>query len=223
MPVQRGFTCLKPVFLGIMSFWLLFTGCSTSHEVIKYQNKMNNSALNLIPGLEPEEASQKILISVRGQGVEPATGTPQQKKLMAERAAVIDGYRKISERVAGMIINAYSAAGYSNISVDQVTSETNAYLRGAQVNFVSYKDGVASATVKVYMAPREFKFYNGSVFSRGLLGSLTGGATGAAAGSAAGTALGQSSITLDALGGTPGAMAIGATAGSLAGSALAEE
>ncbi len=210
-----------PVFM--VSLLLFFTGCSTNHEIIKYQTTMNNSALNLIPGVEPEEASQKILISVRGQGIEPETGSPQQKKLMAERAAVIDGYRKISERVAGMIINAYSAAGYNNISVDQVTSETNAYLRGAQVNFVSFKDGVANATVKIYMSPREFKFYDGSFFSRSLLGSLGGGAAGAAAGSATGAALGQNSITLDALGGTPGAMAIGATAGSLAGSALAQE
>lgn len=152
---------------------LFFTGCSTGHEVIKYQNKINNSSLDLIPGLEPEEASQKILISVRGQGIEPENGTPQQKKLMAERAAVIDGYRKISERVAGMIINTYSAAGYNNITVDQVTSETNAYLRGAQVNFVSFKDGVADATVKVYMAPREYKFYNGSIFSRDLVAAGT--------------------------------------------------
>jgi hypothetical protein len=223
MQMDCGASNCKWIPVLMVSLLLIFIGCSTSHEIIKYQTTMNNSALNLIPGLEPEEASQKILISVRGQGIEPETGTPQQKKLMAERAAVIDGYRKISERVAGMIINAYSAAGYNNISVDQVTSETNAYLRGAQVNFVSFKDGVANATVKVYMAPREFKFYDGSFFSRSLLGSLGGGATGAAAGSAAGTALGPNSITLDALGGTPGAMAIGATAGSLAGSAIAEE
>lgn len=202
---------------------LLAVGCSTNHEVIKYESRINNSALNLIPGLEPEEASRKILISVRGQGIEPETGTPQQRKLMAERAAVIDAYRKISERVAGMIINAYSATGQNNISVDQITSETNAYLRGAQVNFVSFKDGVASATVKVYMAPREFKFYNDAPFSRGILGALGGGAAGAAVGSATGTALGQNSITLDAMGGTPGAMAIGATAGSLAGTALADQ
>lgn len=219
--MQMDFCLLKLKWIPVLL--IFFIGCSTNHEVIKYQSRMNNSALNLIPGLEPEESSRKILISVRGQGVEPTTGTPQQRKLMAERAAVIDGYRKISERVAGMIINAYSAAGYNNISVDQVTSETNAYLRGAQVNFVSFKDGVASATVKVYMAPREFKFYNGSSFARRLLGSLGGGTAGAAAGSAAGTVLGQNSVTLDALGGTSGAMTIGAAAGSLAGSALSEE
>jgi hypothetical protein len=223
MKMNCGVSNQKWIPVLMVSMLLFFNGCSTSHEIIKYQTTMNNSALNLIPGLEPEEASQKILISVRGQGIEPETGTPQQKKLMAERAAVIDGYRKISERVAGMIINAYSAAGYNNISVDQVTSETNAYLRGAQVNFVGFKDGVANATVKVYMAPREFKFYDGSFFSRSLLGSLFGGGTGAAAGAATGAVLGQNSIALDALGGTPGAMAIGATAGSLAGSSLAQE
>ncbi|RJP76370.1 MAG: hypothetical protein C4522_18470 [Desulfobacteraceae bacterium] len=180
MQMNNCFFNIRWIPVILPALILLFTGCSTSHEVIKYESRMNNSDLNLIPGLEPEEASQKILISVRGQGIEPETGTPQQKKLMAERAAVVDGYRKISERVAGMIIKAYSAAGYNNISEDQVTSETNAYLRGAQVNSVSFKDGVADATVKIYMAPREFKFYNGSIFSRGLLGSMGGGSAGAA-------------------------------------------
>lgn len=222
MQTKNRRSCHGWIFV-LVSVLLLAAGCSTGHEVIKYESRTNNSALHLIPGLEPEEASRKILISVRGQGIEPETGSPQQRKLMAERAAVIDAYRKISERVAGMIINAYSATGQNNISVDQITSETNAYLRGAQVNFVSFKDGVASATVKVYMAPREFKFYSDSLFSRGILGALGGGSAGAAAGSVAGTALGQNSITLDALGGTPGAMAIGATAGSLAGSALADQ
>jgi hypothetical protein len=205
---------------------LFLAGCSrtTSHEVIKYENdKLNTTPHALVPGFEPGEAGNKILVSVNGQGLAPVTGTRQQKKLLAERAAIIDGYRKLSERLGGMILSAYSQAGKNNISVDQVTTETNTYLRGAQVAFVSHDDGIARANIRVYLAPREFKFYNGSSTSRSLLGGTTGAVTGAAAGSATATALGQNSATLEALGGTGGAMALGAGAGAIAGSALMEE
>jgi len=188
--------------------------------MLKYENPIKTSTFNLIPGLEPEEASQKILVSVRGQGLEPSNGTRQQKRLMAERAAVIDGYRKLSERMAGTILNAYSAAGHNNISQDQITAETNAYLRGAQVGFVSHNDGIATAVVKLYLVPREYKFYHGSPTSRAIMGALAGAGLGAAAGSAAGAALGTNSATMEALGGTAGAMAIGSAAGGLGGAAM---
>ncbi len=196
-------------------------GCTSGHEILKYENPIQTSQQQLVPGLEPEEAGDKIAVDVIGQGVEPETGSPQQKKLMAERAAVIDGYRKLSERIAGTILNAYSAAGRNNISVDQVMTETNAYLRGAQVAFVSHDDGIASARVKVYISPREYKFYHGTPTSRAILGALAGAGLGAAAGSGTGAALGTSSFTMEALGGTAGAMAIGSGAGALGGSALA--
>ncbi|MFZ5570313.1 MAG: hypothetical protein ACOZF0_07905 [Thermodesulfobacteriota bacterium] len=195
-------------------------GCTSGHEILKYENPILTSQHQLVPGLEPEEASEKFAVDVIGQGIEPETGSPQQKKLMAERAAVIDGYRKLSERIAGTILNAYTAAGRNNISVDHVITETNAYLRGAQVSFISHEDGIASARVKVYMSPREYKFYHGTPTSRAVLGALAGAGLGAAAGSGAGAALGTSSYTMEALGGTAGAMALGAGGGGIGGAAL---
>ncbi len=214
-------TTIKNIFMLIIYFtlFLVILGCTSGNEILKYENSINNSSSNLIPGLEPEESARKLMISVRGQGLEPPTGTPQQKRLMAERAAVIDGYRKLAERLAGTLLNAYSAAGYNNISMDQVTAETNAFLRGAQVNFVSFKDGIATANVRVYIAPRQYKFYHGTPLSRAILGTIAGASVGAVAGSAAGPVLGQSSATLKALGGTSGAMAVGAGAGAMGGSA----
>ena len=85
------------------------------------------------------------------------------------------------------------------------------------------EEGLAVANVKVYLVPREFKFYHGSPISRTLFGSVAGGSVGAATGSATATALGQNSATLEALGGTSGAMALGAGAGALGGAALMEE
>ena len=154
---------------GIFSFVLLvhyviivcLTGCTSSNEVLKYQSDIHYSTVPIVQGLEPEELGKKITVSVKGRGIEPENGTPQQKKLIAERAAVLDGYRKLSERIAGTILNAYSTAGYNNITFDQVTSETNAYLRGAQVTFVSFSDGVGTATIRIYISPRELKFCHG--------------------------------------------------------------
>jgi len=210
--------------LILLLLFLAWCSRTTSHEVIKYENdKLNTTPHALVPGFEPGEAGNKILVSVNGQGLAPATGTRQQKKLLAERAAIIDGYRRLSERLGGMILSAYSQAGKNNLSVDQVTTETNTYLRGAQVAFVSHDDGIARANIRVYLAPREYKFYQGSSTSRSVLGSTTGAAAGAAAGAATATALGQNSATLEALGGTGGAMALGAGAGALTGAALMEE
>ena len=223
---KKNVTLLLLSASSLIFLLLFFIGCSrtTSHEVIKYENdRLNTTPHALIPGFEPGEAGNKILVSVNGQGLEPVTGTKQQKKLLAERAAIIDGYRKLSERLGGMILSAYSQAGKNNLSVDQVTTETNTYLRGAQVAFVSHDDGIAMANIRVYLAPREYKFYQGSSTSRSVLGSTTGAVAGAAAGSATATALGQNSATLEALGGTGGAMALGAGAGALSGAALMEE
>lgn len=201
------------IFAGI-------TGCTSNHEILKYENPIKDGPYQLVPGMEPEEGSETISISVMGQGIEPENGSPQQKKLMAERAAVIDGYRKLSERIAGTLLNAYTAAGNNNITIDQVMTETNAYLRGAQIAFVGHDDGIAMAKLKVYIAPREYKFYHGTPTSRAILGALAGAGLGAAAGSGAGAALGTSSYTMQALGGTAGAMAIGSAAGGIGGAAL---
>ncbi len=176
------------IFLIVMCF--LFSGCTTSHQVFKYESKINNHHQNLIPGVETEESVRKILIIAQGKGIEPENGTPMQKRFMAERAAVIDGYRQLTERLAGTLVNYYAESGKNIVSYDQVMIEANAYLRGAQPYAITYNDGYATANVKVYIEPRQSKFYHGSPISRGIVGTLTGatalGALGAGVGAASG-------------------------------------
>ncbi len=137
-------------------------GCiATRHQVLRYESPVNYAS-NYIPGIEPEEASRKIMIRVVGKGIEPIDGTPIQKKLMAERAAVIDGYRQLAERLAGMIIETESRVGNNSLSMDRVMIEANAYLRGAQVSMINYQAGFATADIKLYIEPRESRFYWGA-------------------------------------------------------------
>ncbi len=144
---------LAPLFFG-------FAGCTSRHQILRYESPLTY-ANNFIPGIEPEEASRKIMIRVVGKGIEPMEGTPIQKKLMAERAAVIDGYRQLAERLAGMIIESESRVGNNSLSLDKVMIEANAYLRGAQVSTVNYQAGFATADIKLYLEPRESRFYWG--------------------------------------------------------------
>jgi len=192
---------------AILIILLIYSGCTSSHQVFKYENPIQKIQ-NLIPGVEPGESANKITISVFGQGFAPEEGSIQQKRFMAERAATIDGYRRLSERLSGIVVNAYSKSGIQGITVDQVTSETNSYIRGAQSHLISYKNGLAVVSTKVFIEPRQIKAYHGSKFSRALLSALAGASVGVAAGAGAGLAIGATAAEIEA------ATAIGAGVGA---------
>lgn len=136
------------------------SACVSNHQVLKYECPIN-SGENIIPGIEPEESVRKIMITVRGKGIEPEDGTPMQKKFMAERAAVLDGYRNLAERLAGIIIDAQTSAGKNTLSQDEVMIQTRAFMRGAQVGAVTYKNGFAVVDLKIYIVPRQNMFFSG--------------------------------------------------------------
>ena len=71
---------------------------------------------------------------VIGKGVEPERAkTRAQAILMAERAAIADGYRQLIEKVHGVYVDSQShmSNGSVNYSLDQ--NETQAWLRGAEI------------------------------------------------------------------------------------------
>lgn len=194
----------------------LCSACTSSHQIFKFENPIK-SYPNLIPGVEAGEAENKIAISVFGEGFAPESGTGHQKKYLAERAATIDSYRRLSERLSGILITAYTKSGMKGVTEDQVTSETNSYLRGAQTQLVSYKNGLAVVNTRVFITPREVKAYHGNKFSRAILSALAGASVGVAAGTVGGLAVGATASEIDA------AAAIGAGAGALGGGAYSAQ
>ncbi len=199
----KGASVLHFSFIMVLLFIFLNIGCTTSYQINKYENRIKNSHQNLIPGVEAEESLNKIMITAKGKGIEPENGTPMQRKFMAERAAVIDGYRQLTERLSGIIINYYAESGQNTVSIDQVIVEANAFLRGAHVYSMTNSNGVANAGVRVYIEPRENKFFHGSPTTRGILGSLAGATAGGVVGGG--------------LGALAGSFSSGATAGTALG------
>jgi hypothetical protein len=198
--------------IAVLLIAALGSACTSTHQVFKFENPVRNYP-NLIPGVEAGESDNRITISVFGEGFAPETGTANQKKYLAERAATIDSYRRLSERLSGILITAYTKSGMKGVTEDQVTSETNSYLRGAQTQFVSYNKGLAVVNTRVFIEPREVRAYHGNKLSRAILSALAGASVGVAAGTLGGLAVGATASEIDA------AAAIGAGAGAIGGGA----
>ncbi len=144
--------------LSVSAVFLFLSGCATDNQVLKYETRVNTND-NIVPGIEPPESDSSMMVSAVGKGLEPENGSPAQKRFMAERAATIDGYRKLAERLGGIILHSSTKAGMSEVTSDVITTEVNSYMRGAKVHSVDFKDGYAIAEIRVFLAPRSSKFF----------------------------------------------------------------
>lgn len=79
--------------------------------------------------------NQKIVtFQVMGKGLEPENAlTKGEAILMAERAAVADGYRQLVEKVRGVYVDAYMKAGRGTVNQDIIQVHTQSWLRGTEV------------------------------------------------------------------------------------------
>jgi len=79
--------------------------------------------------------NQKVVtFQVTGKGLEPENAlTKGEAILMAERAAVADGYRQLVETVRGVYVDAYMKAGRGTINQDTIQVHTQSWLRGTEV------------------------------------------------------------------------------------------
>lgn len=118
-------------------------------------------ALTLSPALsgraEVEETHSGVtvdwtdgLIEVTGLGVEPETGTRAQKRLMAERAALTDAYRKLAEATDGIRVEADTTVKNFAAESDLVRTQLNSFIKGARIlETRHHEDGSAEVRVSL--------------------------------------------------------------------------
>lgn len=119
-----------------LSFW----GCSRGGP----GGVLDSSAQNSV--------NQKIVtFQVVGKGLEPENAlTKGEAILLAERAAVADGYRQLVEKVRGVYVDAYMKAGRGTVNQDIIQVHTQSWLRGAEVmDIVQGEYGITLARLRL--------------------------------------------------------------------------
>ena len=94
--------------------------------------------------------TESIIFKVTGEGVYPddSSMSSAQKKLMARRAATVDAYRKLLEKVNEIEVNSESRLEDLLIQHDEVTVRVSGFIRGAQIIDVrTERDGVVEVDV----------------------------------------------------------------------------
>lgn len=85
---------------------------------------------------ENDSTSQQRIVTfdVVGKGLVPETAiNTGQGRLMAERAAINDGYRQLVEKIRGVYVDAYSQTTNGIVDYDVIRTKTQSWLRGVQI------------------------------------------------------------------------------------------
>lgn len=103
-------------------------------------------------GLSQKEGgtNQVVTFEVTGKGLEPEASLRKgEAVIMAERAAIMDGYRQFAEKIHGVYVDAYMKAGYGAIDHDTIKTNTQSWLRGVEI--VEIRQGNHGITEAVMM------------------------------------------------------------------------
>lgn len=114
-------------WVGVISVFSL-AGCAGTHYP---------SGSVLGDSISTSEMYRVVIFNVVGKGVEPELSLSKgQAVLMAERAAVADGYRQFVEKIRGVYVDAYMKAGYGTVNWEALKTSTQSWLRGVEITEV---------------------------------------------------------------------------------------
>lgn len=130
------------LYLWAAAFLFILTGCNAAYM---------SSPGPVLGSDSGRDYNRIVTFDVVGKGVEPeAALTKGQARLMAERAAVADGYRQFVEKLRGVYVEAYMKAGFGAVEQDILKTHTQSILRGVKIKEITHGDyGIASAAMSL--------------------------------------------------------------------------
>lgn len=137
---------MKKIMGMFAGLWLLFVfGCAGFQSTASAPGGVLGS-----PGGKAD--NQKVItFYVVGKGLEPENAlTKGEAVLMAERAAVADGYRQLAEKVSGVYVEAFMKAGRGAVNHEEIQIQTQSWLRGTEImEFSQAEYGITSARMRL--------------------------------------------------------------------------
>jgi hypothetical protein len=135
---MRRLGCFMMVFFMA---GLLFSGCSYTPAA----NRVSAPGQVLESSVSGEDTQKVVTFMVIGKGLEPEnTTTIGEAKLLAERAAIADGYRQFVEKIRGVYVDASMKSGFGSINHDEINTKTQSWLRGVEI--IEIKQGEYNIT-----------------------------------------------------------------------------
>ena len=141
------------IFIILILISIFFISCATvSENTPSYANVDKSNICN-------------VNITVTGKGAPPINSnlTELQKYLFSERAAILDGYRLIAEKLSGVIVKSQSLSKDFQLSKDSIDTSTSTFIKGVKIVSIKHRDnGVCEALMQVSLTARQLNKLVGS-------------------------------------------------------------
>ncbi|MCI7046952.1 MULTISPECIES: hypothetical protein [Helicobacter] len=120
----------------------------------------------VIPNAPIITPSSIIEISAIGMGVAPeSTLSPAQALALAKRAAIVDAYRQIGEKMYGIRVNAQDTVRDMVLKNSTVKTKVMAVIRNAEIIETIYKDGLCQVNMELKLdGKRWYRILTGENF-----------------------------------------------------------
>ncbi|WP_027326760.1 LPP20 family lipoprotein [Helicobacter pametensis] len=104
----------------------------------------------MIPNSPMLTANNTIELSAVGMGVAPETSvSPSQALALAKRAAIVDAYRQIGEKMYGIRVNGQDTVKDMMLQNSVVKTKVQALIRNAEITETVYKDGLCQVSMEL--------------------------------------------------------------------------
>ena len=147
---------MRAFLLGALIF---ITGCTYNNQVQPpAYNKTNKMIIKKVEYgnktcIIDNRVKKNCILTVeaKGVGIVPCNGacSMAQAKVMARRAAILDGYRALIEKIYGIKINGIDSVKNMALQSSIVRTHIEGVVRGANIEEESFKNGIYEVVMSV--------------------------------------------------------------------------
>ncbi|NPA81290.1 MAG: lipoprotein required for motility [Epsilonproteobacteria bacterium] len=153
---------MKRQFFILSSFVLLFTGCfeqkNASCKPVLVKRVIKERSYTLGAGFKPKK--DVITLSVVGEGIAPDNAKSETHAMvLAKRAAILDGYRQLGEKLYGVKLTAKDKVEDAILQNSKILSQVNAIIKNASIINNSYKDGLYRVMMELKISREALRRY----------------------------------------------------------------
>jgi len=131
---------------------------TTYKKVVQSKKASGSCVISSNPGLQKNCV---LRLEVVGVGVAPASGmeSTAQAMAMARRAAILEGYKALAEKLYGVKINGRETLKNMMMQNESLRAYIQGVIRGANIEEESFKDGMYKVVMSLKVDVKEWNKY----------------------------------------------------------------